>query len=183
MIRLILPLLAAAVLACTANLGGPPLPAAPPDVSDVAATEAAEAWADGLAAAVSTGKITVILTEAQLTSALTRRLAAQDEPLLRSPSVLLRDGTIQIYGLAQQGPFEVSVRLEIAPVLSGDGELGFELASADFGPFPASEGLRAGVSSMLSEVLVGSLGTLATGIRVTSVAVANGELAIVAELR
>lgn len=181
--RWVLPFLAAAALACRANLGGPPLPFPPPAVSDAAATEASEAWTNSLAGAITTGQITVILTEAQLTSALAARLEAQDDPLLQSPSVLLRDGTIQVYGLAQQGPFEVSVRLEITPVVSADGELGFELTSADLGPIPASEGLRAGVSSMMTEALSGSLGTLATGVRVTSVAVADGELAIVAELR
>jgi hypothetical protein len=36
---------------------------------------------------------------------------------------------------------------------------------------------------MLSEALVGSMGSLATGFRVTSVAVADGALAIVAEMR
>jgi hypothetical protein len=175
--------LTAAALACRADLGGPIPPDVPPAVSRSAATEASQAWTEGLAAALATGRVTVILTEEQLTSALAQRLAADPEPILRSPAVFLRDGTIQVYGVAQQGPFEVSVRLEITPVLTSDGQLRFELTSADFGPFPASEGIRASISSMLSEALVGPLGTLATGMRVTSVAVADGELAIVAELR
>lgn len=181
--RLVPLVLTGAALACRANLGGPALPEVPPEASDAAATQASQAWADGLSAALSSGQINIILSEEQLTSSLAHRLAAQEDPLFRSPAVLLRDGTIQIYGLAQQGPFEVTVRFEITPTVSSDGDLGFELTSADFGPFPASEGIRAGVSSMLSEALAGSLGTLATGIRVTSVAVADGELAIAAELR
>lgn len=173
----------AAALACRANLGGPGLPEPPPPISATAAAEASQAWTDAMSGALTTGTITVILTEEQLTSALARRLETEQQPFLTSPSVFLRDGIIQVYGLAQQGPFEATVRLEITPVLSDEGELGFELTSADFGPFPASEGIRASVSSMLSEALVGPLGSLATGIRVTSVAVADGELAIVAELR
>ena len=44
-------------------------------------------------------------------------------------------------------------------------------------------GLRSSLSGVLSEALAGPMGTLATGIRVTSVAVSEGDLAIVAELR
>lgn len=182
-LRLSTLLLPALALACRADLGGPTPPDAAPAVSGAAATQASQAWTESLSAALSGGQVTVILTEEQLTSALAQRLEADPEPILRSPAVFLRDGVIQVYGVAQQGPFEVSVRLEITPVLTSDGQLRFELTSADFGPFPASEGIRASISGMLSEALVGPLGTLATGIRVTSVAVADGELAIVAELR
>jgi hypothetical protein len=169
-------------LACRLNLGGPELPAAP-DISEAAATQASSAWSEAFESAVSSGQITVILTEEELTSAVAARLAADDEAAFRSPVVTLRDGVIQTYGVVQQGPFEASIRLAIAPVIDGDGRLGFELASADFGPLPASAGLRGTISGMLSEALAGPLGSLATGFRVTSVAVADGELAIVAELR
>jgi hypothetical protein len=180
---LVVAILSAAALACRANLGGPTSDASPPSSSPAEATEASQAWEQALAGAGVTGKITVIFTEAQLTSAIATRLASQEDPVLTSPSVVLRDGTIQIFGIIQRGPIEANVRLEITPTLSADGRLGFEVTSADFGPFPASQGVRAGISNMMSEALSGPMGTLATGFRITSVAVADGELAIVAELR
>ncbi|MBF8257497.1 MAG: hypothetical protein HW375_2404, partial [Anaerolineales bacterium] len=61
--------------------------------------------------------------------------------------------------------------------------LGFELSSADFGPLPAPEAIRETITGMLSEALAGPMGSRATGFRVTSVAVADGALAIVAEMR
>jgi hypothetical protein len=146
-------------------------------ISEIAAGTSA------LAGAVDTGQLTVILTEEQLTSALASRLAGEQDPSLKSPRVYLRDGTIQVFGDAQEGMFEATVRLVIAPVLDEEGRLGFELTAADFGPFPAPEGLKSGLSGMLSEALAGPMGTLATGIRITSVAIADGDLAIVAELR
>ncbi len=175
--------LGAASLACRLNLGGPERPSSPPEASTDAATETAQTWKEALAGALVTGQLKVILTEEQLTSALAARLAGDEDPALQSPTVYLRDGTIQIYGLAQQGLIEAAVRLVITPVLDSQGRLGFELTSADFGPFPAPEGLRASLSGMLSEFLAGPMGSLATGIRVTTVAIADGELAIVAELR
>jgi len=173
----------AALLACTMNLGGPERLPSPPAPSDAAATEVSQSWSSALAGALVTGQLTVIVTEEQLTSALAARLARDEQPVLQSPAVYLRDGMIQIYGLAQEGWFEATVRLVITPVLDREGRLGFELTSADFGPFPAPEGLRSSLSGVLSEALAGPMGTLATGIRVTSVAVSEGDLAIVAELR
>jgi hypothetical protein len=174
--------LASAALACRLNLGGPDLPPAPV-ISEAAATEAAGSWSEALEGALTTGQVTLILTEEQLTSALAANVAADDESAFQSPVVLLRDGFIQVYGMMHQGPVEASMRLVVTPVVDGDGRLGFELTSADFGPLPASEGLRGAISGMLSEALSGPLGSLATGFRITSVAVADGELAIVAELR
>jgi len=178
----VLAVAALAALACRLNLGGPDLPSGGPQASDRTATEAASAWEQALADARTTGRLTIIVSEAQLTSSLAARAASGDS-WLRSPQVSLRDGEILVYGVVRQDPFEANVRLSIAPVVDAEGHLGFELGEADFGPLPASQGLRRNLSAMLSEVLAGPLGSLATGFRVTSVAVADGELAIVAELR
>jgi hypothetical protein len=175
-------MLATSTVACRLNLGGPELPAAP-EVSDAAATVASTTWSDALDEAITSGQVSVILTEEQLTSALAARLAAKEDALFHSPAVTLRDGVIQVYGVVQQDPFEANVHLVVTPVIDGEGRLGFELTSADFGPLPAPEGIRETISSMLSEALVGPMGSLATGFRVTSVAVADGALAIVAEMR
>ena len=178
----IIMMLAASTAACRLNLGGPEIPAAP-EISDAAATQVSTMWRDALGEAVTTGKVTVLLTEAQLTSALSAQVAANEDSLFQSPVVTLRDGVIQVYGVVQQGPFEANVRLAVMPIIDAQGRLGFEVTSADFGPLPAPEMIRETVSAMLSEALAGSMGSLATGFRVTSVAVADGALAIVAEMR
>lgn len=175
-------MLTASIVACRLNLGGPELPMGPA-VSDAAATSASTTWSDALEAAITTGQVTVVLTEEQLASSLAARMPADKDTTFHSPVVTLRDGVIQVYGVAQQGPVEANVRLAVTPVIDNEGRLGFELTSADFGPLPASEGLRETISRLLSEALAGPMGSLATGFRVTSVAVADGALAIVAEMR
>jgi hypothetical protein len=174
--------LSAAILGCRLNLGGPELPPAP-EISAGAAARASASWNGALEQAVTTGQVTVILTEEELTSALAERLASEEEAILRSPVVTLRDGVITVYGVMEQDLFEANLRLVVTPVIDDEGQLGFELTSADLGPLPASEGLRGTISDMLSEALAGPMGSLATGLRVTSVAVADGSLAIVAEMR
>jgi len=178
----IIVMLAASTAACRLNLGGPELPAAP-EISDAAATQVSTRWRDALGQAVTTGQVTVILTEEELTSALAARLASDDDALFTSPAVMLRDGVIQVFGVVQTGPFEASMRFVVTPFIDGEGRLGFELSSADFGPLPAPEAIRETITGMLSEALAGPMGSRATGFRVTSVAVADGALAIVAEMR
>jgi len=172
----------AASTACRLNLGGPELPTAP-EISGAAATQVSTRWRDALGEAVTTGQVTVILTEEELTSALAARLASDDDALFTSPAVMLRDGVIQVFGVVESGLFEASVRFVVTPFIDGEGRLGFELSSADFGPLPAPEAIRETITGMLSEALAGPMGSRATGFRVTSVAVADGALAIVAEMR
>ncbi len=181
---LVLPGLAAALgLACTLDVGGP-LPAETPALQTEADAESVQqAWEAALAGAVATGQITLLFDEAQVTELLRERMASGDAPAVESPVVLLREGTIQVYGVGHQGPLRANVYLSITPVLTPDGELGFELTSASFGPFPVPKGIREAISAAMTEMLSGPLGSLATGVRITSVAIDSGQLAIVGELR
>ncbi len=142
-----------------------------------------EAWQSALAAAATTHKLMIVLNEGQLTEFLISRLEKQTDPVLRNPQVFLRQGQLQIFGVAQQGPFRANVLVAIAPVLKPDGSIGFEVASADLGPMPAPDSVRESLSAMLTEAFTGSIGSFATGFRIQSLAIANGELAIVGELR
>lgn len=50
------------------------------------------------------------------------------------------------------------------PVVDSEGSLEIEVGFADIGPTPASETLKPLVSAILTEVFVGTLGPLATGV-------------------
>lgn len=175
--------LALTSLACQVSVGGPQAPGEPIPVSTQAAEQLGEAWQAALAGARTSGTVIVLLDETQLTSFLALKLEGQEAPLLRDPQVFLRDGTIQIFGTNEQGPLEATVLVRVAPRLGPDGTILFEIVSADFGPLPAPEALREGVSGLLTEALTTPLGSLAAGVRLTSVTVADGQIAIVGEVR
>ena len=173
---------AAASLACTVDVGGPEPPQRPVSIGEDGAG-VDQVWESALAGALQTGQLRVLFDEAQLTALLSQRLSNDEGSAFESPVVLLREGTIQLYGVGHQGPLRANVHLTITPILSQDGDLGFELTSAEFGPLPLPKGLRESLSALLTEALSGPLGTLATGVKITSVAIDSGELAIVGELR
>ena len=172
-----------ASLACTVSLGGPEPPGPPIAVSTAEAGQVLEAWESALSVDALAGEITLLFTEQQVTSFLAARLAADEDPVLRDPQVYLREGKLNVYGIADQGPFVARVLLAVAPRLSADGALAFDITSADFGPLPAPGALRESLSAILTEAFTGTLGPLATGLRISSFAIADGQIAIVASLR
>lgn len=172
-------------LACTMNVGGPDysnLPTVP------VATEYAQSIQDEVQRAfqegAQTGTITLKLTEQQLTSFIAEklqtdpRLQRDGKPLLDNPQVYLRDGQMQIYGKTQQGPFTANIGIVLTVGVDENGQPRVEIASADFGPLPAPEGLRDTIAAMIREAYMGSLGPVATGLRIESISIADGVMTV-----
>ena len=172
-----------ATLACQISVGGPEPPGPPIAVSTEAAAGLAQVWQEALLDSAGSGQVVLVLDETQLTSYLAVRLAQSENPILREPQVHLREGVMQIYGRSVQGPFEAGVLVEFEPRLDPQGALGFAITSADFGPLPVPAALIEGLSSMLTEGFAGTLGSLATGIRITTLVISDGELALIGEIR
>jgi hypothetical protein len=172
-----------ATLACQINLGGPVPPNETTFINATGAPDLESAWKGAVANAAGSGEIMVILNEAQLSAFLQERLAEQEQPLLQNPEIYLRDHAIHIYGLAERGLFKANAYVSVKPIVDTDGEIAFELIAAEFGPVPAPEVLKNTVSAILTEAFSGTVGTLATGIRITTLAISEGQMAIVGTLR
>ena len=172
-----------ASMACQLQIGGPNAPDPPALASPDSAQPLDQAWDSALEAAEQTGEVQFIVSESQLDAFLGQELEAGAAPFLMQPQVYLRQGQIQIYGVSTQAGIEARVRIAIAPTLDSDGRLGFELASAEFGPLPAPDALKEAISKVLSEAMTGTLGSFVTGVRVTSIAISDGQMAIVGKIR
>ena len=173
--------IAAAGLACQIRVGGPEPPAEIIPASEASATELADNWDSALS--LDTDEVTLVISERQLTSFLSERFESDEEPILRHPQVFLRDGEIRIYGTASAGVFEAGALLSIQPKISSDGDVEFDITTAEFGPVPAPSAMTSVLSELLTEALTGTLGSMATGIRITSFVIADGQIAIVGSPR
>jgi hypothetical protein len=178
-------------LACTISVGGPDYSSLPPiPVS----TEAAESIKDeikrAIEASAETGIITVNITEPQITSYLAARMqtdpSLQQEdkkPLITDPQVYLRDGQMQIYGKTQQGIFAANIGIIVQVGVDANGQPLIEIKSADFGPFPAPDGLKSALTAMIKEAYTGSLGPVATGLRIENISTSGGVMTITGRIR
>jgi hypothetical protein len=168
-----------AILACTINIGGPAYPNQRIPVSTEAAAELLASVQTAVAAGDVSGQVTMLISEPQLTSYLASKLQAQAQPLFTDPQVFLRDGQIQIYGMAQQGYFQATVEIVLTAGVDEQGQLKIELTSADFGPLPVPADLKAAVTAAIQEAFTGAVGPAAVGFRLESITVADGTLTIV----
>lgn len=177
-------------LACTMFVGGPDystLPTIP------VSTEASQSIQDEIKRAfeegITTGTVTMNFTEPQLTSYIASRLQTdpslqqENEPLITEPQVYLRDGQMQIYGKTQRGMFTANIGIVVSVGVDENGQPKVEIVSADFGPLPAPEGLRDTIEAMVREAYMGSLGPVATGLRIESISIANGIMTISGRIR
>ena len=178
-------------LACVVFVGGPDYSNLPPiPVSADAAASIQTEIQRAVQAAAGTGVITVNLTEPQITSYLAERLQSDPslqqpdkKPLIADPQVYLRDGQMQIYGKTQQGIFTANLGVIVDMGVDANGQPKIDIASADFGPLPAPQGLKDAVTAMVSEAYTGSLGPVATGIRIESISIANGVMTVTGRIR
>ena len=188
---LFLTILVITSLACTVFVGGPDyssLPSIP--VSAEAAASIQDEIRRAVEAAAQNGVITVNLTEPQITSYLAARLQtdpslqqSDKKPLITDPQVYLRDGQMQIYGKTQQGMFTANIGVIVSMGVDINGQPQIDVVSADFGPFPAPEGLKDAITAMVREAYTGSLGPVATGLRIESISTANGVMTVTGRIR
>jgi hypothetical protein len=178
-------------LACAIFVGGPDYSNLPPiPVSAEAAESIKEELRRAFEAGAQTGVVTINITEPQITSYLAARLQtdpslqqSDKKPLMTDPQVYLRDGQMQIYGKTQQGIFTANIAIIVTMGVDANGQPLIEITSADFGPFPAPEGLKDAITAMVREAYTGSLGPVATGLRIETISIANGVMTITGRIR
>ncbi len=171
-------------LACTIFVGGPEYPtqAIPVSIDEVQTMQAQIEQA--LIAGAETGIVTVQITESQLTSYVALKMQEQTSPPFTEPQVLLRNGQMQIVGKIDRGIFAANMLITMnVSVDQTTSQPKIEIASADFGPFPAPEGLNTAISAIIAEALTGSLGPVAIGFRLESITIADGIMTMTGRIK
>jgi hypothetical protein len=164
--------------ACRINLGGPAVPTETIPVSTEAADSLNEAWDDAFERSESTGAFTIVISEMQLTSLVAQSLAKQESPPLRDPQVFLRDGQMQVFGVATRGNVEANVFLTLSVDVDADGFPSIDIVSGSFGPFPIPDEILRGFSTLIDEAFTGEFGPVATGFRIESIVIDGGLMSI-----
>ena len=170
-------------LACTIFVGGPDYPQPPIPISAEAVTSLQEQIQAAVAAGAASGEVTLFINETQLTSYLAYKNVDDPNPMFTEPQVYLRDGQMRIYGKAQRGNLIANIGIVLAVGLDAEGRPELQLVSADFGPFPLPEGLNKAITAVIEEAYTGALGPVATGFRIQSIAIADGTMTIVGQIR
>jgi hypothetical protein len=139
---------------------------------------------------LQTGIVTITITEPQITSYLALRMVndpslqtENQEPFFKEPQVYLRDGQMKIYGKTQQGMFAANIGVILNLGVDELGKPTIEVVSADFGPFPAPEGINEALTLFIEEAFTGSFGPVATGLRIETINIADGIMTLGGRIR
>ena len=172
-----------ALLACTIFVGGPDYPPGPIPFSTEAAGSFDDQVQEALAAGAETGTLSLQINEEQLTSYLTLKMQESENPLFTEPQVSLRNGQMLVFGRIQRGYFTANTAIILSVGIDETGKPKIEVVSADFGPFPAPEGLNSAISAVIEEIFTGSIGPAAIGLRLDSITIADGVMTLTGRVK
>jgi hypothetical protein len=175
--------LVAASVAC--SLGSPtatptPRPTLIP-VSTEAAGELEDVWATAVAGSKD-GQVSVVVTEQQLTSFIAIKLAENPDSPIQDPQVLLRDGRMTLTASAAFQGIKAPVEIILSTAPDAEGVLKVTIDSGKFGGLPMPDALLESVSASINELVSGQFGPQGTGVRVTAVTIADGQMVVTGTL-
>jgi len=182
-IHLFLSVLFLSTLACSIFVGGPDYPVERVPISAQAVESLNLQIEQAILTGAQTGTVTLQITEEQLTSTVAFKLATQTNATFTDPQVHLRDGQMHIYGRMYRGYFIANVLIILDIRVDEEGKPGIEIETADFGPFPAPEGLKQSFTAVISEAFTGSLGPIATGFRLESINISDGVMTLTGRIK
>ena len=185
--KLYLPLLLLSLilasLACTIFVGGPDYPANAIPVSTEAVDSLHTQIEQAMTTGAETGTVTLQINESQLTSYLTYKMLELTNPPFTDPQVYLQNGQMQLFGKIQRGVLIANMAVTLSVTVDESNQPKIEVVSADFGPFPTPEGLNQAISSVIAEAFTGSLGPVATGFRIETITIADGQMTLTGRIK
>ncbi|GAB4419099.1 MAG: hypothetical protein Kow002_06500 [Anaerolineales bacterium] len=182
-IFLFLGVLVLSTLACSVFIGGPDYPDVQIPVSAEEVLSLKAHIEQAVLAGAETGLVTIQITEPQITSYLAFKMAEQEQPPFTDPQVFLRDGQMQIYGKVERGFWNANILISLTVSLDEGNQPKIEIASADFGPFEAPNGLKQTLTAIITEAYTGSLGPVATGFRLENIVIENGLMTVTGRVK
>lgn len=173
-----------ASLACSIFVGGPDYPEQTVPVSENEVINMRTLIEQAFLAGAESGVVTLQFTESQLTSYIALKMQEKANPPFTEPQILLRDGQMQMYGKTASGMFSANILITMnVSIDETSGLPKIEIASADFGPIPAPEGINNAISAIIDEAFTGSLGPVAIGFRLESITIADGLMTMTGRIK
>jgi hypothetical protein len=113
-----------------------------------------------------------------------QKMQSQENPPFTEPQILLRNGQMLLYGKINRGMFGANMLITMNVTIDPtSGMPKIEIASADFGPVPAPEGVNSAISAIIDEAFTGSMGPVATGFRLESITIADGIMTLTGRIK
>ena len=170
-------------LACSIFIGGPEYPDEPIPISNEAVDSLETQIQDALQAGAENGVVTLEITEEQLTSFVSTKVAAQEPPFFYDPQIYLRNEQVKIFGKVERGNLVANFLITLTVSADEEGKPKLEISSVDFGPFPAPDGFNQSLTAVVTEAYTGTLGPVASGFRIEAIQIADVVMTITGRIK
>jgi hypothetical protein len=166
------------MLACKVPSVGISKPTAIIPVSSEAADNLKSSIGSALEQAEKSGKVSLVITESQITSYVTYELQSQTEPQVSDLQIYLRDGQIKFYFTIQQNGISFPGQCFVNVQSDDKGGLTVEILSAKIGPLPFTDDMKKMLSEEIKKAISGQIYTENSNLYIDSISIANGEMLI-----
>ena len=120
------------------------------------------------------GKISITVTESQITSYVVTNLRNNYEPILLDPVVIYQPGQVEIYGTIQGDSIKANGRVIFTVKIDNQGKPQLDIVEANFGPIPVPTGLLTNLTTAVDRSITDSMKEYSTDYRLESITLASG---------
>lgn len=175
--------IATASLACSVFLGGPEIPTPRPVPTESALQTLTSQLEQAVAESLSSGTLTLHVSQEQLTAFVASKVSTQDPPVMTDPQVVLTGQKMIIYGRARSGMLEANVAVTATFSIDPNGVPEIHISDAQLGPMPMPQALQDAIAAAIDEALTGSIGPAAIGFRLETIDISEGLMTITGRVR
>ena len=146
-------------------------------------TEAVQSLQDDLNTAIEqlkkSGKVRMVIEEEELTSMLALELQKQENPVLVSPQVFLRDGQVRVNGRVNQSGLNADLEVVVEITVTEDGQPSYQVVDATIGSLPLPSSMMDDLSDRIDAAFQNNISPKIANVYIESVTIADGVMVIV----
>jgi len=128
---------------------------------------------------LTSGEVTLVVSEAQLTSLLAFELEEAAGDVISNLQVYLRDGEIQLFGDVNQEGFSAPVKAVVEVSVDPAGRPVLNVISSSVGPFPVPGELISELEVRINKSFREQIETMSPDLRIEKIVIENGTMIII----
>jgi len=133
--------------------------------------------------AASSGEITLTLTEQQINSILTAKMAEQNDQIISDPVVKLTKGNMEIYGKLSQGAISLDLKVVLKPGVDASGSPILDVEDITMSGLPVPDDLKNKIGSLVDRAFQEYLTGQNQGFKAAKITIDEGKMTVTGSIQ
>lgn len=131
----------------------------------------------------SSGEVTVTLTEQQINSIITAKLASQTEHILSDPTVKLTNGKMEVYGQLTQAGISLDTKMVLIPGSDPSGNPKLTVEDVSMGGLPVPDEIKNQIGNLIDQAFQEYLISQNQGFKISNITIEEGKITVTGSLQ